>query len=96
MLLKAILWTASLKKICIDIDVEENENGSHRILRGGHDFSDRIEEDLRLNIPHGIAVAMGIIRQLEAEKEHDLLGKAKRLFSMLDIPITMESYKKWK
>lgn len=96
MLLKAILWTASLKKVCIDIDVEENENGSRRILRGGHDFSDRIEEDLRLNIPHGIAVAIGIIHQLEVEKEHNLLSKAKKLFNKMDIPVTMESYKTWK
>lgn len=96
MLYKAILWTASLKKICLDIDVEENENGSHRILRGGHDFSDRIEEDLRLNIPHGIAVAMGIIHQLETEKDHALLSKAKKLFNAMDIPYTMESYRKWK
>ncbi|MBU0906917.1 MAG: hypothetical protein KKD18_00370 [Nanoarchaeota archaeon] len=45
---KAILWATSLKKVCLEIDVEENENGSRRILRGGHDFSDRIEEDERL------------------------------------------------
>lgn len=95
-LLKAILWSVSLKKICIDIDVEENENGSHRILRGGHDFSDRLEEDLRLKIPHGIAVAIGIIKQLENENDKVLLQKAKKLFAVLDIPYTLSSYKKWK
>ncbi len=94
-LLKAIFWTANLKKICIDVDVEENENGSRRILRGGHDFSDRIEEDLKLKIPHGIAVAMGIIKQLETEKQKNLLTKTKKLFSALDIPYTTESYKRW-
>ncbi|MDD3102348.1 MAG: hypothetical protein PHE59_04370, partial [Patescibacteria group bacterium] len=37
---KAIFWAAALKNVCIDVDVEENENGSSKILRGGHDFSD--------------------------------------------------------
>lgn len=92
---KAILWAVNLKKVCLDIDVEENENGSRKILRGGHDFSDRIEEDERLTIPHGIAVAIGIIKQLEMEEEKQLLEKAKKLFNLLDIPYTIEDFNNW-
>ncbi len=92
---KAILWAVNLKKVCLDFDVEENENGSRKILRGGHDFSDRIEEDERLSIPHGIAVAIGIIKQLEMEQEKQLLDKAKKLFDLLDIPYSIESFNNW-
>ncbi|MDD3102218.1 MAG: hypothetical protein PHE59_03670, partial [Patescibacteria group bacterium] len=61
----------------------------------GHDFSDRIEEDLKLEIPHGIAVAIGIIKQLEMERENELLDKAKKLFNILNIPYTIEDFNKW-
>lgn len=93
---KAILWAANLKQVCMDIDIEENENGSRRILRGGHDFSDRIEEDHKLEIPHGIAVAIGIVQQLEMEHEKEFLDKSKKLFNKLDIPYSVEAYHKWK
>lgn len=92
---KAILWSVNLKKVCLDVDVEENENGSRRILRGGHDFSDRIEEDLKLEIPHGIAVAIGIIKQLEMEHEKEFLDKVKKLFDKLSIPYTIQAFQKW-
>lgn len=92
---KAVLWAANLKKICMDIDIEENENGSRRILRGGHDFSDRLEEDLRLEIPHGIAVAIGIINQLEIEENKKLLDNAIRIFDLLDIPYSIAGYNNW-
>ena len=81
------------KKVCLDIDVEENENGSRRILRGGHDFSDRIEEDERLKVPHGIAVAIGTIKQLETEKDQELLKKAKNIFNRLEIPYELHKLK---
>lgn len=92
-LLKAVLWAASLKKVCLDIDTEENENGSRRILRGGHDFSDRIEEDEMLKIPHGIAVAIGIVNQLEMEGNKKLLEMSKKIFNKLEIPYTLKKYK---
>lgn len=85
-LIKAILWAAELKRVCMDIDVEENENGSRRILRGGHGYSDRIEEDKRFSISHGIAVAIGIVKQLEEEKDTKLLKKAKEIFDLFKIP----------
>lgn len=94
-LLKAVMWSAYLKKICMLVDVEENENGSRRILRGGHDFSDRIEEDEMFLIPHGIAVAIGIIQQLEMEEDNILLNKATKLFDLLEIPYTLEKFKIW-
>lgn len=93
-LLKAIFWAAELKGICMEIDVEENENGSRRILRGGHGFSDRLEEDLKLKIPHGFAVSIGIIKQLEFDGEASLLEKAKKIFDLFEIPKTIEEFKK--
>ncbi len=91
---RAIIWAATLKKVCLEVDVEENENGSRRILRGGHDFSDRIEEDSKLQIPHGIAVAIGIIKQLQIEKDNKRLERAIKIFKTLDIPYTLEDFKK--
>jgi 3-dehydroquinate synthetase len=93
---KVVLWAASLKRVCLEVDVEENENGSRKILRAGHDFSDRIEEDQKLEIPHGIAVSIGIVQQLEAEHEKDTLDKAKMVFDKFNIPYTLEAYQKWK
>jgi 3-dehydroquinate synthetase len=90
---KAILWSANLKRVCLDIDVEENENGSRKILRGGHSFSDRIEEDSGLRIPHGFAVAIGIMQELEYEKDAELLEKARTLFSVFSIPTSVEEFK---
>jgi 3-dehydroquinate synthetase len=90
---KAILWTADLKRVCLDIDVEENENGSRKILRGGHGFSDRIEEDLKFQVPHGFAVAVGIMQELEYEHNDELLKKAATLFDLFDIPKTIDELK---
>jgi 3-dehydroquinate synthetase len=63
-LLKAVLWAASLKETCLRIDPEERSDGSHPILRAGHEVSDRIEEEKRFEVPHGLAVAVGIYREL--------------------------------
>ncbi len=93
---KAIIWSLSLKKICLDLDIEENENGSQKILRGGHNFSDKIEEEEGLKIPHGIAVAIGIIKQLEIEKNKVLLKKAIKIFKELKITYNLEDFKKTK
>lgn len=92
---KAILWAADLKRVCIDVDVDENDNGSKKILRAGHDISDKIEESLDLRIPHGIAVAIGIIKQLEEENNVELLGKAKNIFHLFNIPVSLVAYKLW-
>jgi len=91
-LLKAILWAADLKRICLSVDAEENDNGSRSILRAGHDFSDRLEEDLRLSIPHGFAVAIGIVRALEAENRFADAARAVELFRLFEIPTTIEEW----
>jgi len=95
-LMKVILWAEDLKRVCIKIDVEENENGSKRILRGGHDFSDKLEEDGRLGIPHGFAVSMGIIKQLKHDKKYLLLKKARKIFDVFGIPKNLKEFKKLK
>lgn len=59
-LLKVILWTAALKKVCLDVDPEESEDGSYIVLRGGHDLSDRLEEESHFTLSHGKAVAIGV------------------------------------
>ncbi len=89
---KVIYWAIDLKRVCLEIDVEENENGSRKILRAGHDFSDRLEEDMKLEITHGYAVSIGIIEQLEYEKDDKMLAKAKKIFDLFDIPKTVEEY----
>jgi 3-dehydroquinate synthetase len=86
LLIKAIAWAADLKRICLDIDVEENENGSRSILRAGHDFSDRLEEDSFFRIPHGLAVAVGIMLLLQKERQEDLACRAQRIFELFGIP----------
>ncbi|MBI2484921.1 hypothetical protein HYW18_02100 [Candidatus Uhrbacteria bacterium] len=90
-LLKVILWTATLKAVCLKIDVEENANGSRKILRGGHELSDRIEEDTHFEIPHGLAVAMGIYRELELVKS-DLLPLFVKFCDKFKIPKSVEEF----
>ncbi len=94
-LLKAALWAAHLKHVCLECDPDETPEGSLPILRGGHAISDRIEEDQQLRIPHGIAVAIGIVRQLEEEKQIEPAAKAKGLFDMFGIPYTIDAFNAW-
>jgi len=95
-LMKIILWAQDLKRICMEVDVEENENGSKRILRGGHDFSDRLEEGQNLTIPHGFAVSIGIIMQLKKDKKSEFLKKANKIFNAFKIPKTLKEFKNLK
>jgi 3-dehydroquinate synthetase len=55
-LLKAILWTADLKRICLEVDPEESKDGSYIILRAAHDNSDKMEEASKFTLPHAEAV----------------------------------------
>ena len=55
-LLKAIMWTADLKRICLEFDPEESQDGSYLILRAAHDISDKMEEESGLTVPHSEAV----------------------------------------
>ncbi len=67
-LLRSILWAAALKAVCLDIDPEETKEGSHIIMRGAHEASDKIEEGSKFTIPHGTAVALAIRNELMASK----------------------------
>jgi 3-dehydroquinate synthetase len=64
-LLKAILWTADLKRICLEVDPEESLDGSNKILRAAHDISDNIEEQSNFTISHGKAVLVAMKEDLE-------------------------------
>lgn len=66
-LLKAILWCADLKRICIEVDPEEEKGGSYTILRAGHDVSDKIEEQSHFTTSHGEAVWKGIEYDLKTD-----------------------------
>jgi len=95
-LYKAAMWAAELKSICLDADFYELGAG-RELLRAGHDISDRIEEESGFTIPHGYAVALGIISQLENGGYYpglypELPEKANRIFKELGIPRTMEEY----
>lgn len=85
LLLKVIFWTEDLKNICLNIDVSEKSDGSGKILRAGHNISDKLEEESEFTLPHGLAVAKGIIQQLTFEKDYDLLYKAKKIFDKYNI-----------
>ena len=91
-LLKAIFWTVNLKKICLDIDPKELLEGSGKILRAGHDLSDKIEEESGFKVPHGSAVSKGIIKQLSFEKDFFLLKKAKKIFDKFNILTDLNIY----
>lgn len=82
-LLKAILWTADLKRICLEIDPHDNTsvNGSNLILRAAHDISDKIEEGMCFKIDHGEAVLRAMLVDPN-NKKMDLMIK---LYKKLDI-----------
>jgi 3-dehydroquinate synthase len=81
-ILRAALWTAELKNVCLRIDPYEQSSGSREILRAGHDYSDRIEEQSRFTVRHGYAVAQGIVRELERKRDDRTLKKAKEAFEV--------------
>lgn len=85
-LLKAILWTADLKRVCLEIDPHDNTsiNGSNLILRAAHDISDKIEEEKHFNINHGEAV----LRAMLMDSNNTKSGELKKLYSKLDINFT--------
>lgn len=85
LLLKSIIWTSELKSICLKEDIFEKSNGSGKILRAGHNISDKLEEESEFTVPHGLAVAKGIIQELSFEKNKLLLTKAKKIFTKYKI-----------
>ena len=83
-LLKSILWAAALKAVCLNIDPEETKDGSHIIMRGGHEASDKIEEASRFTIPHGTAVSLAIRKEL-ADSDDPLLSLVDSCFDKFSI-----------
>ena len=90
-LLKAIFWTADLKKICLEIDINETEKGSKNILRAAHDISDRIEEESNFQVPHDLAVIKAMEIDLKNTSMHNSLLK---LYSKFNIDLLNESTSK--
>lgn len=72
-LLKAILWTADLKRICLEVDPEETPDGSHRILRAAHNLSDQIEENSAFTLSHGQAVIQAMDQDSTGNPERNQL-----------------------
>ncbi len=72
-LLKAILWTADLKRICLEVDPEESKDGSYMILRAAHDISDKIEERKEFKISHGKAVEDAMVQDLFGKDKYTTL-----------------------
>jgi 3-dehydroquinate synthase len=68
-LLRAILWTADLKRVCLEIDPEESKEGSYKILRAAHDLSDKLEEKSGFTLAHGKAVEKAMVEDLYSTKE---------------------------
>jgi 3-dehydroquinate synthetase len=86
-LLRAILWTADLKRVCLEVDPEESMEGSYKILRAAHDISDRIEERKKFTISHGEAVEEAMVEDLRSNKEKfELLI---RIYKKLEIPYSI-------
>lgn len=85
-LLKAILWTADLKRVCLEIDPHDNtsKEGSNLILRAAHDISDKLEEEKHFNVDHGEAV----LRAMLIDSNNTKSGELKKLYSKLDINFT--------
>lgn len=84
-LLKSVLWAAALAANCLNIDPDESKDGSHIIMRGAHDASDKIEEATCFRVPHGIAVAQAI-RQEIADAGSPLLTEVETCLTKFNIP----------
>jgi len=84
-LLKSVLWAAALAANCLNVDPEESKDGSHIIMRGAHDASDKIEEASHFIVPHGIAVAQAIRAEL-IENASRLLQTVETCMTKFHIP----------
>lgn len=64
--LKAICWTIDLKRICLDVDPDESEDGSKQVLRAAHNLSDKLEEKSGFQLSHGEAVFTAMKQEAKA------------------------------
>ncbi|PCI20153.1 hypothetical protein COB64_02480 [Candidatus Wolfebacteria bacterium] len=83
-LLRAILWTVELKRIAWNIDSHEMQSAFNKIIRAGHDISDRLEEESELSISHGEALLRGLYIQATKEN-HPHLKKMRSLYDKLGL-----------
>ncbi len=77
-LMKAIMWTAALKRACLVADPYESEIGSNTILRAAHDISDQLEIESKLQMRHGKAVWRAIeidLKDTEKAKAYQALAQ---------------------
>lgn len=77
-LIKAIMWTAALKHVCLTVDPHESEIGANKILRAAHDISDELEVESKLQMRHGKAVWRAIkidLKDTEKAKAYDALAQ---------------------
>lgn len=85
-LLRAILWTADLKRICLEIDPDESAGGSLPILRAAHHISDKLEEKSEFTIQHGEAVEKAMVEDLYGN--HDKYTPLINIYNKLGIGYT--------
>jgi 3-dehydroquinate synthetase len=82
-LLKAILWTQDLKKVCFHVDPEETVDGGKRIIREGHVYADKLEKESGFQVSHGEAVLKGIEKDLLEAGDKTRLNNFKALVQKL-------------
>jgi 3-dehydroquinate synthase len=82
-LLRAILWTADLKRVLAEVDPMESNEGARKILRAAHETSDQIEIAHDFKISHGAALLNAMITDLSRDKEKS--QKLKTLYDKLKI-----------
>lgn len=84
-LFKAVVWTADLKRICLEVDPEESHEGARKILRAAHDISDKLEEESKFTLEHGSAVEKAMLIDLKDDPEK--LEKLQSIYSKLGIEL---------
>lgn len=82
-LLKAILWSADLKRICMEVDPEESADGSRLIIREGHAEADRLEKESGFTVSHGEAVLRGMKKDFKDSRS----DKFNKICAKLNIEI---------
>jgi len=84
-LMKAILWTADLKRVCMEVDPRESVEGSRKIIREGHIMADKIEKESGFTVSHGEAVLRGIKHDLEIASNKTRLDWFNTIYNKLKI-----------
>lgn len=84
-LLRAVLWSATLKKICNDVDPSGSEEGARKIENAGHKISKTMEVKSGLTMSHGESVTIGLYQQTKDENHplFHVLDKIYRKFGLI-------------